>query len=437
MKISKCLALAVAGVMSTSMVACGNSGDGGSGSSGGNKTITVLTNRTDMNDKFDEYAKEFESQNPGVTVKFENLTDYEGMISQRLAAKEVGDVLFIPANNMTKDQYPSYFESLGTSADLSAKYDYTDEATVDDQVYGLAVGGGAQGIVYNAKVFKDAGIEEKDLPKTPEEWVKTLKTIKEKCPDVIPYYSNYKDGWCLQQWTDGLALSVSGDPDYGNKRVDDKNEFKKGSAMYTDLKLLYDATLKADGLSEDAPMSTDWEKSKTDMATGKIGAMCLGSWAVGQIRDKAKEAGEDPENIRFMAAPVTHADGKQTMQLGPDYKIGVSKESENKEEAKKFVEFFLTKYAQDSNMISPVKGSPAPDFVANPDNINFVIANAGTPETSAKWGEIQKEFGWGDAAWIQKVVDIAQGKESKSFDDYMNELNEKYAKAVDAAAAAQ
>lgn len=119
--------------------------------------ITVLTNRTDQisDGSLKKYAAEFNKIYPGVKVKFEGLTDYEGETKIRMNTENYGDVLLIP-NSLSVEQYPNFFAPLGGSPKLSAEFDYTDHATVDGMVYGLANIGVANGFVYNKAVWEKA-----------------------------------------------------------------------------------------------------------------------------------------------------------------------------------------------------------------------------------------------------------------------------------------
>ena len=71
---------------------------------------------------------------------------------------------------------PDYFIPLGSSDKLSQIYNYTGAWTYNDKVYGLAYTGNANGLMYNKKVFKEAGITE--IPKTPTEFISALSAIK-------------------------------------------------------------------------------------------------------------------------------------------------------------------------------------------------------------------------------------------------------------------
>lgn len=428
MKYRKHLALLIAGALAIgTLTGCGSStsGDSGSGkeSSSGNKTLTVLTHRTDMDAVFKTYKEEFEKSHEGVTVNFENVNDYQNTISTRMGTEDYGDVLMMPAN-ITKNQYKDFYEPMGTYDELKDKYGYLDNVNVDGTVYGLATGANAIGFVYNEEVFKKAGITE--TPKTSEEYVAALKAIKEKT-DAIPYYTNYHDSWTLTNFSNAIEIGMAGDTDYMNKMVYNKNEFLPGSATYDSLKLLYDAV--KEGLVEEDPMTSDWETSKQAMADGKIGVMCLGSWAVGQIKDLSKT----PENIKFMAAPAVH-DGKQLIQISPDYNMGVNIHSENKDIAKEFVKYFVEKYPENSNMVSSIVGAKLPDYLSVDENTELVQAVMGTTESAMDLDVVQKEslINLNDPTWIKTIIEIGLGTNKQSFDDYMASLNKSWASGIEA-----
>ena len=425
MKFTKWMALAIAGVMAmTSMAGCGSSGeDSTAASSSKANKLTVLTHRTDMDAIFKTYAEEFEKEHDGIDVEFENLNDYQNNISTRMGTNDYGDVLMIPAN-ITKDKFKDFFEPIGTYDELSEKYGYLSDVNVDGTIYGLSTGVNANGFIYNQEVFDKAGITE--LPKTPEEYINDLKQIKEKCPDVIPYYTNYKDSWVLTTFTNGIEISMSGDPDYLNKMIYNKNEFLPGSVSYTSLKLLYDAV--ENKCVEEDPMTSDWEYSKQAMADGKIGVMCLGSWAIDQIRVKS----QTPENIKFMAVPNMN-DGKQTIQVAADYRMGVNKNSANKELAKEFVKFFVERYPKDSDMLSSLKGTELPDFLHVDENTQLVEVQTQTTQQAKDFDAVQKEslISLSDPTWIKTIVEIGLGNSNQSFDDYMKLVNENWVKGID------
>lgn len=425
MKLRKQVALILAGALTFgSLTGCG--GNANTGSTGGDaksgKTLTVLTHRTDMEETFKKYKEDFESSHAGTTINFEAVNDYQNTMSTRMSTEDYGDVLMMPAN-ISKTQYKDFYEPIGTNDELKGKYAYLDNANVDGTVYGLSTGANANGLVYNEKVLKDAGITK--LPTSPEEFQAMLKAIKEKEPDVTPLYTNYVADWSLTNWCNALQIGMSGDVDYMNKLVYNKKEFEKGSTTYTLLKMLNDSV--ANKYVEQDPMTSDWEYSKQALADGKIGVMCLGSWAVGQIQAMSK----NPENIKFMGAPAVH-DGKQYIQIGSDFMMGVNTHSKNKDLAKEFVKYFVEKYPSDSNMISSIVGAKLPDYLSGATNLELVQAKMGTTQGATDLDLVQKAslININDGKWVKTIIEIGLGNGNQTFDEYMASLNKSWSDGV-------
>lgn len=392
-------------------------------------TITVLTNRTDLVDtKFQDYKKEFEEKYPGTEVKFEAITDYEGDVAIRMQTEEYGDVLLIP-NSVPNTEFANYFEPLGTIEELSSDYQeqFLNAKQSGGTVYGLAQYANAQGIVYNKKVFADAGVD--SIPTTPDEFIDAMQKIKDNCDGVIPYYTNYKDGWPLTQWQDHAWGSATGDADYHNNGiVNEKDPFSEGKSNYVVHKLMFDLVQK--GLVEDDPTTTDWESSKGMINRGEIGAMVLGSWAISQMKD----AGDNPDDIGYMPFPVT-VDGKQYATAGADYCYAINIHSQNKATAKAWIDFIEKEsgYAQSEGCISIVNGEPLPDTLADFDGVELIVDNAATEENEGKFDVLssESEINLYDSGEKARIVEAAMGNSSESFDDIMNDWNERWAEAID------
>lgn len=423
MKIKKIIStLIILALATVPLAGCGSSSKSASSKSGKlSGSITVLTHRTDMTDVFKKYKEKFEKLHPGTTINFEAVNDYQNTMSTRMSTSDYGDVLMMPAN-ITKNQFKNFYAPIGTRTELSKDFNYLDNFDVDGTVYGLSTGANAVGLVYNAKVFKQAGIT--TLPTTPEEYIADLKAIKEKTT-AIPYYTNYVAAWALTNFSNTLQVSLSGDTDYMNKIMYNKNEFTKGTATYTSLDLLYEAVKNK--LVEKDPMTSDWETSKHDMADGKIGVMCLGSWAIGQIKAMSK----DPDDIKFMPVPVRNG-GKAVVQISSDYGMGVNVHSKNIELAKEFVKFFVKEYPNDSNMLSSIKGAKLPDFLNGAKDLKLVEAKTGTTKEATDMDTVQKQslINLSDGTWIKTIIEIGLGNGKQTFEQYMNSLNTKWAKGV-------
>ena len=332
----KLLSLGLAAMMTLSLAACGG-GNGGGGSAAAdvptNDTITVgedyqdleaeikvLTNRTDIVDTvYKGYAEEFMKLYPNIKVTYEGITDYEETLKLRLTTGDWGDLCFIPTS-VSKSELSTYFTTLGDFDTLDPVYQLVQEKTFEGEVYGIANGGTARGVIYNKKVWEDAGITE--LPTTPDEFLDDLKTIQDKT-DAIPLYTNFGAGWTMGAWDDYIDLTATGDSDFRNNVPHMKDPFAKQDDMtgpYAVYYTLYESVAR--GLIEESPSSTDWESSKRRINEGEIATMVLGSWAV----EQCKEAGSTPDDVGYMPFPIT-VDGVQYAGSGGNYGFGINNQA--------------------------------------------------------------------------------------------------------------
>lgn len=423
-----------AAVMTSCLAGCGGKGDSGSAKKGDDISgeITVLTHRTDLD--YTEYTKGFNEKYPNVKVSYEAMEDYEGDVSTRLTTGDYGDVFMIP-NTIPVAEFADFLEPIGTIDELKGTYqeEFLYQKQSEGTVYGLPSGVNiANGIVYNKAVFKEAGID--TLPKTPEEFLTDLQKIKDNTK-AIPLYTNTHDAWCMAQW-ESCVSAASGDPTYLNEIMcNEADPFSPGKPAYNVYKVLYDAVEQK--LVEDDPFTTEWEGSKLMMAKGEIGCMVLGSWAVGQIQEIATSNGLKAEDVAYMPFPISNADGEVVVGASPDYCYGINVNSKNKDAARAYVDYMVQEsgYAVSQGEISIVIGDEFPATLVDFKDCAFQVDTPATAENEGKWDAVhnESELGlWSGSEYQVAIVEAAFGNTDKSFDDIMNEWNEKWSKALDA-----
>jgi ABC-type glycerol-3-phosphate transport system substrate-binding protein len=431
-----CLLLAATMLLS----ACGGGSDAGSSDEATSPAdpaavtgnITVLTNRTDLvtDGTMKKYADTFKQAYPKVNVKFEALTDYEGEVKIRMNTENYGDVLLIPAA-VSKTDYPKFFAPLGTQADLSAKYLFTDRSAINGKLYGLASFGAANGFVYKKDVWQQAGIT--DWPTTPDEFISDLKAIKAKTSS-IPYYTNYKDGWPLSQWQSALG-SISCDRLANDKLASTTDPWAAGSDLNVSDSLLY--SIVHEKLSETDPTTTNWEDSKNQLATGKIATMWLGSWAISQMQAAATTAGKDPSTIGFMPFPA-QVNGRFCPVINPDYVYAVNVHSKQKAAARAWIDWTLNDsgYAETAKAVSAKKGAPLPAELQPLTDSGATLIEL----SQEKFGQVNdidnaSEVGLNKPDYRQHLVDVARGSTDGDLSSVFADLSKRWiAAAKDAGA---
>lgn len=406
-----------------------------------NVEIKLLTHRTDMmaddyaGKNWNAYLEEFNKMYPGITVNIEAITDYANDSLLRLQAGGWGDIMMIPA--VDKADLPTYFISYGDSDTLGKEVNYINNFVYQGQAYGIPSTANANGIVYNKKVFEEAGITE--LPKTPDEFIADLQKIKDNT-DAIPLYTNYAAGWTMGAWDAYISGTATGDPDYMNyKMIHTANPFAKNADdentyPYAVYKILYDAV--ANGLIEDDYTTTDWEGCKGMINNGEIGCMVLGSWAVTQMQG----AGPNADDIGYMPFPIT-VNGKQYASAGPDYNFGISAEVSDDEKLASMI--FVKWFTLDSGFSYNEGGLPiAADDTNSPDlyqpftdaGVEYVADNPAPDDEADLPNEMNSEselaVNAGGNEKVQSIVEHAFNGD-EDFDSIMDEWNQKWSDAQD------
>ncbi|MCR5676242.1 MAG: ABC transporter substrate-binding protein [Lachnospiraceae bacterium] len=368
-----------------------------------------------------EFNKEF----PNITVTTEAVTDYAEDSLLRLTTGDWGDIMHIPA--VDKSDLATYFMPLDTLDNLSKELNFVSSWSYDGKCYGIPYMANAQGVLYNKKVFADAGIT--TLPKTPDEFLEDLKLIKDKT-DAIPLYTNYAAGWTMGAWDAYVGIVSEGDDTYMNQKfVHTAEPFKdpgNGAGAYNLYRILYQAC--ADKLIEDDYTTTDWEGCKGMLNRGEIGTMVLGSWAFAQMQ----EAGDHPEDVGYMPFPMS-VNGKQYVAAGGDYNYGINANAsdENKAAALVFVKWMTEKsgWCYNEGGYTVVKGGKNPDMYAAFDGCEVLSDQDALPGEETLLNDMNAEselsVNAGGNDKVQAIVE-AGATGSKKFEDIMADWNKKW-----------
>lgn len=455
MKLKRLAALMMTGLMAVSVVACGgnnNSKDDTQKKSDATDSkdgiisyadldldkdckdlsaeISFFNNRTDLDSddykgtNWKQYIETFNKEFPNIKVNVLTSTNYADDALTHLQSGDYETVMAIPA--VDKSDLSTYFMSYGDLDTMKGKVNYADTWMYDNEVYGVPSTATTQGIVYNKRVFEEAGVTE--LPKTPSEFIDALKKIKESNKDIVPLYTNYAAGWTMGAWDDYIANNATGDTTYKNQKLlHTENPFKDygdETHPYAVYKILYDAV--AGGLTEDDYSTTDWEGSKSMLNNGQIGCMVLGSWAYPQM----EAAGENADDIGYMPFPIS-VNGEQYASAGADYSYGinVNASDDEKQAALIFVKWMTEKsgfsYNEDGLPVAKSSSDTKLDF----SGVTFLEdepAVEGEEDLlNALNADSELNINNGGNDKIQAIIEHAANGD-ESFDDIMNEWNQKW-----------
>ena len=398
-------------------------------------TITVFNHRTDLQSAdyngttWDEYLAAFNEMYPNITVEITTDTNYADDALMHLQSGDYETIMMIPA--VDKADLSNYFLSYGDLETMQGEINYATTWEYGGEVYGVPSTATTQGIVYNKKVFEEAGITE--LPTTPDEFIAALQAIKDNT-DAIPLYTNYAAGWTMGAWDAYIGSNATGDNTYMNQKlVHTANPFQDygdNTHAYAVYKVLYDAV--ANGLTEEDYSTTDWEGSKGMINNGEIGCMVLGSWAYPQM----EAAGENAADIGYMPFPIT-IDGVQCAAAGADYSYGINVNASADEQAAAMV--FVKWMTEESGFSYNEDGLPvdadSTETKLSFEGVTFLEdepAVAGEEDLLNQMNtESELNINAGGDAKIQSIIEHAFNG-TMTFDEIMDDWNQRWTEAQEA-----
>ena len=356
---------------------------------------------------------------PNVKVEYEALNDYENTIAQKISEGDFGDVVFLPSY-LDSETLQREFEPLGTVVELSEKYNYIDRsARTDNEVYGIPYSAYLSGILYNKDLFNRAGISER--PRSIEEFYQDMCLIKD-ATGAVPFCSYYSTDWALYNWANFPYIEMTGNPGYKEHEfLYERNPFTESGTHYQVYKLLYD--LIADGLTEQPLGSISWNQSMQMLKDGKLGCVVLGSWSIHQLLRMKVE----PDSIGFMPFP-NEIDGEQYMTVLTDFCIGVNRNSQNKQAALAYVDFFLNEsgYAIQQDRISIVKTDIFPESYADLVDAKCIVQGSYDAKNYEYYMNLVQGVDPGNISEIKRIMEAAAGISNESFDEIMQDWNTRW-----------
>ena len=305
--------------------------------------MVFLFGASDFYDWFNSYFEEYTKENDkGILVKTEFQKEATQILQARVAAGDTPDLMSVglPQPMVDKgDFYDMSGEAWWSTLMPSAK-----ELSVDiksGKNYYVPMCMSAVGLFYNKAIFQELGLTP---AKTWDEFVKNLTVIKEKKPDVVPFYMGGKDAWMLAHlWeynVDGVPKQLLGYS--GFEKAASQNDLKalgwddsSDGVVAKYAKCLME--LKEKGLINSNVVTATEDNQISAFVFGKAAMIGNGIWELASMNSK----NPDFKDIGFSTYP-TFMDGVKNMVGSPlDGQVAISSSSKDLDSAKKIVELML------------------------------------------------------------------------------------------------
>lgn len=360
--IKKITALSAGLVLGAAILAGCSSGE----EANGKVTLNLFSNKSENIHTYKGLIEEFEAENPDIRIKFDSPPEAETVLRTKLIKNDIPDVMLIAGN--------ATYGELGRAGVLE---DFADTELIDsiqpsyldmidrlvgpekDGVYGLPYATNANTVIYNKQKFEELGLE---VPKTWDEFIAVLE--KAKTAGEIPIYLTLKDAWTGMISLNSLGGNLAGE-EFAEKKSSGKTSFVKSYDEVADKML----TLTEYGHKDNFGIA--YGDGNNAFAAGEGVMYIQGNWAIPEILKANPEA-----ELGVFPMPVTNDPKQNKLVSGVDVLMTISKDSEHKKEAEKFLKFMLKKetakrYIDEQKAFSAIEGVYQEDPVFEGIKENF------------------------------------------------------------------
>jgi N,N'-diacetylchitobiose transport system substrate-binding protein len=405
-------ALALAGC-SAGGTASSDGGSKGIGTPDGKgKTINVWIMNGDLSPKILDVAEKQFTKDTGAKVKLQ-LQQWDGIttkLTTALAQSDAPDIV-----DLGNTDVPVYAATGGLTDLSSYKKELADgqtwlsglegPATVDGKLYAAPLFAGNRAVIYNKKVWADAGVT--SAPTTYDELTADLDKVKAKNPraDFSAFYmpGQYWYGGLQWVWDNGGEIAT----EKGGKWTGaiDSADAVKGLTAWKDFQNTYSAKSTQD-INTDKPAESDV------FAQGNASAILGSAWEIGSITTAKPEL---KDQIGTFAMPSSTAGKTQPVFLGGS-DLGIPAKSQNKDLALYYMKILTSKKFQEDQVFGVDGWEPNStqllDTVASKvDELHkpyFAAASTSKPTPATPgWATIE-----GDATFQTMFADIATGRKT-------------------------
>lgn len=337
-------------------VGCSGSNDSGSGEEGGEEkdggSITFMA--PDWAIPTDEQLDEFTDETGIEVVVNEVGWDdiREKMVTAASGGQAVADVVEVDWSWVGEFYAADWLEPLDVSEEDKADMPTLETFTKDEKVLAIPYANDYRLAYYNTKQYEKAGI--KDEPQTWDDVLEDCRTLKStgtvEYPFAVALNAEEKTSTCLM-W---LAYTMNG------VVYNDDGTLNEESVMEA---LKYMETLVKEELVDPADKTSSGMDAYKRLTNGSA------SFLTGPTSFVSRSTNEEECSVVGEITPilVPGKEGKSEKTMALPEALGVTKFSENKEAAKKFVEWYtsadMQKKLNESNSAIPTRNSVLKELI--------------------------------------------------------------------------
>ncbi|WP_079478114.1 ABC transporter substrate-binding protein [Halobacillus salinus] len=394
-------------------------GAGESDSASGNSsedavTVDVFQFKVEFKDQFEDLVSKYEEANPDVNINVKTVgggNDYGASLKTSFSSGEEPDIFNI-GGPTDVETYREYLADLSDTEAANAALDgtLTSVEQEDGSILGLPFNQEGYGLLYNKKVFEEAGINADEI-KTMEDLegaVQTLEDQKDELGIEAPFAFPAKEKWVIGNHLANAYIADEFNHSVTDAYQADTIEFKMGDQLKQMLDLQVEHSIQP-------TLSLDYSQQVEEhFSLGNVAMIQQGNWVYNTVASMDEEFAKN--NVGMLPLPVEGYEGSIPVGV-PNYWV-VNKESEDEvvqaskdfldwmytsDEGKKFVteEFkFIPAYEgyEDLEISDPIS-QEIYNYASEGNTLGWVFLGAPVGWTEDAFGVAAQEYISGDITW--------------------------------------
>ena len=339
--LKKVVSVCLAAGLCLGLFGCSNGSDSAGGADGKKVTVNVWNHNASMKELQQELIDKFNAENSDIEIVLNLVADkYNDVLNMAMSSEEDVDIFSVSGPSLTKKAADlGWAEPLDDYMTPEFKAMFKDNVWVENnnvikgKTYVLPDQASTYRMIYNKDLFRQAGLDPENPPKTYDEFRQAVKQITETGgADVKGFAMALADSYYLDvDIFNGLGYSSFGTLqgyDY-SKGTFDFSVFKPAIELFRNI--------RADGSMLEGELLLKPDQVRSKFAEGKIGIMGAASW---EASTYATLAPAFEVGIANWPTADGEIKGKNTIQIGSGF--AMSANTEDKETTWKVLEFLAS-----------------------------------------------------------------------------------------------
>ncbi|BFH70133.1 MAG: extracellular solute-binding protein [Paenibacillus dendritiformis] len=297
---------------------------------------TKITVDSSVNDPvvqraYKDIVAAFEEENPDIEVDLQFPgSEHDNILKVKMAANEMPDIF--DTHGWAQVRYGNYLADLRDEPWVPQLTDTIKDVVTDKdgKVYALVLSEAKDGFTYNADLLERLNIP---VPSTFDELMAAAeKIVKETNGETVPFHFSGIDDWTIGQYFDLMATPLLISPEQNEKEALLNGTFDW--TKWTPLPEKFQEMHKKGYINKDV-ITAKYSDASRQFAEGKVAFVMVNPSFAEEVRKMNQDM-----KIGYMPVPALVAGDEPSFSGGERFTMGVWKDTQNMEEAKKLLAFF-------------------------------------------------------------------------------------------------